>query len=246
MLTLDGNDDDEQYCCTIMIVIVCRNARTLLERTLSDIQALGDPRVQIIVIDGDSSDGTFMVLDCWRDALFHCASEPDKGIYDAMNKGWQAAPENSYILFLGAGDRVLSLPTTADMIDNRGRPIPVIIGDCMVGNKLFVSRWDSGMRFRNTAHHQSLLIHKSSYRYPPFDETLKIFADWDFNLRLLHAGMRAKRVERFRSFAEPDGVSARPDLDEVRRVAQRHGGAWAGWVAWARYRAFLAWRRVHR
>lgn len=236
--------EDGNWRCAISIVIVCRNAHDLLERTLRGIQALGDARVQTIVIDGQSADGTRALLESKRDELFHFVSEQDRGIYDAMNKGWRAAPEDSYILFLGAGDQVLTLPANDEMVDASGLPAPVVMGDCMVGNTLFTSRWDPGMRFHNTAHHQSLLIHKSIHPAPPFDDSLRIFADWDFNLRLFRTGIRARRVERFRAFAAPGGVSARPDLEEVRRVARRHGGAWAGWVAWARFRAFLAWRQL--
>lgn len=231
---------------TICVVIVCRNARLLLERTLLSVQGLNDPRLQTIVIDGHSTDGTLELLDCWRDKLLCFTSEPDTGIYDAMNKGWRAAPDKSYILFLGAGDYVLELPKIEEMVGGGGTLPSVIMGDCMVGKTLFTSRWDTRMRFYNTAHHQSLLIHKSIHPTPPFNDTFRIFADWDFNLRLLRSGIRAKRVERFRSFAEPDGVSARPDLAEVKRVARLHSGAWAGWVAWARYKAFFVWRNIRR
>lgn len=228
----------------ICVVIVCRDARSLLEKTLLNIQGLDDPRLQVIVIDGQSTDGTLQLLNSWREKLLHFESEPDTGIYNAMNKGWRAAPEDSYILFLGAGDYILELPKFEEMIGADGAVPLVIMGDCMIGNALFISRWDGRMRFYNTAHHQSLLIHKSIHPDPPFNDTLRVFADWDFNLRLLRSGIQAKRVKRFRSFAEPGGVSARPNLIEIKKVARFHSGAWAGWVAWARYKAFFVWRKI--
>ena len=230
----------------ISVIVVSRNAGVALERTLRHMQALGDPRVRLIVIDGASSDGTPRLLDAWRERLYYHVSEPDTGIYDAMNKGWRAAVDGSYILYLGAGDSALTLPSPEEAANPDGSAAPVVMGDCMIGDSLFVSRWDRGMRFHNTAHHQSLLIHKQVHPEPPFDASLRIFADWDFNLRLLNAGIHAKRVERFRAYAEPDGKSSNPDLREVRRVAQRHGGAWVGYLAWARYRAFLVWREIRR
>jgi len=205
---------------------------------------LGDPRVRLVVIDGASSDGTGGLLNHWANRLLFWVSEPDSGIYDAMNKGWLAAEEDSYVIFLGAGDKVLALPAPEDTVNDDGTMAPVLIGDCLIGASLFVSRWDRGMRFHNTAHHQALLIHKSLHTNPPFDSRLRIFADWDFNLRLFHAGIRAKRVDSFRAYAEPDGVSSKPDLREVVAVATRHGGRWAGLVAWLRYRAFLLWRAL--
>ena len=230
----------------ISVIIVCRNARNALERTLRHTLMLGDERVRLIVIDGASDDGTVSLLHAWRGRLFHCVSEPDSGIYDAMNRGWLAATDDSYVMYLGAGDKVLTLPAPEDTLNADGSLSPVLLGDCLVGDSLFVSRWDRSMRHHNTAHHQALLVHKSLHPAPPFDSRLRIFADWDFNLRLFHAGVRAKRVERFRAYAEPDGASANPDLSEVVAVATRHGGAWAGCVAWARYRAFLVWRALKR
>lgn len=230
----------------ISVIIVCRNAGAALERTLRHMQALGDPRLRLIVIDGASTDCTTSVLDAWREQLHYCVSEPDMGIYDAMNKGWRAAVDDSYILYLGAGDSILTLPTPEETANPDGSTAPIVIGDCMIGDSLFVSRWDRSMSFHNTAHHQSLLIHKEVHPEPPFDASLRIFADWDFNLRLFHAGIHAKRVESFCAYAEPDGKSSNPDLHEVKKVAQRHGGAWAGYFAWTRYRTFLTWREVRR
>lgn len=224
---------------TISVIIVCRNAKYLLEETLCNIDALKDPRIQTIVVDGNSTDGTKSLLNLWKARLFYFISEEDKGIYDAMNKGWSIARSESYILFLGAGDYILQLPKNEELFDSHGCLHSVIIGDCLMGRTLFTSRWDSGMRFHNTAHHQALLVHKPINAKPPFDCSLNIFADWDFNLRLFYAGVRAKRVDRFRSFAKPNGVSAHPDIAEVVKVAKRHSGSWAGWVAWARYRVFL-------
>jgi glycosyltransferase involved in cell wall biosynthesis len=228
----------------ISVIIVCRNSGASLERTLLYMHELNDPRLRLIVIDGASTDGTATLLSVWRDRLHHFVSEPDNGIYDAMNKGWRAAIENSHVLYLGAGDWPLTLPTSEETRNPDGTPVPVIIGDCVIGDSLFVSHWDNNMRFHNTAHHQSLLIYKQVHPEPPFDASLRIFGDWDFNLRLFSAGIRAKRVERFRSYAEPGGASSHPDLGEVKRVAQRHGGVLVGYVAWTRYRAFLIWREL--
>jgi glycosyltransferase involved in cell wall biosynthesis len=231
---------------TISIIIVCRNACVALEKTLRHMFELGDQRVRLIVIDGASNDGTLSVLDACRERLFYCVSEPDNGIYDAMNKGWVAAVDDSYVMYLGAGDKVLTLPAPEDTLNADGSAAQVLMGDCLIGDSLFVSRWGRSMRYHNTAHHQALLIHKRLHPGPPFDSRLRIFGDWDFNLRLFNAGIQAKHVERFRAYAAPDGTSSNPDLQEVVAVATRHSGQWAGCFAWARYRAFLIWRELRR
>ena len=229
----------------IAVVIVCRNACAALAATLDSLRALADPRLLTIVIDGASSDATPELLLARRDQLFHTVSESDRGIYDAMNKGWQASPADAYVLYLGAGDHLVELPEAAALHDECGEPWPVVMGDCMVGTYIFRSRWSRELRLRNTAHHQALMIHKSVHPAPPFDTSLRVYADWEFNLRLMHRGVTAHHVPQLRAYAEPGGISSgHHNLDEIRSVASRHGGPLVGLASWALNRASL-WRRRH-
>jgi glycosyltransferase involved in cell wall biosynthesis len=59
-----------------------------------------------MIIDGGSEDNKLDIIKKYEDRLSYWVSERDSGIYDAMNKGWEAAAPNSFILFLGAGDRL--------------------------------------------------------------------------------------------------------------------------------------------
>ena len=226
----------------IAVVVVCRNALAALQRTLASLAGLADPRLRVIVIDGASGDGTPAFLLAGAGALFHARSEPDGGIYDAMNKGWQAAPADAHVLYLGAGDLLLQVPVDAALHDAQGRPHPVVIGQVSIGRQAFRSRWGGEMRLRNTAHHQALLVHKSVSPQPPFDSSLRVYADWDFNLQLLRRGVVAHAVDSLRAVAEPGGASWHHDLAEIRAVASRHGGPLTGWAAWALNRVSL-WRR---
>lgn len=229
----------------IAVVVVCRNALAALRPTLESVLAQQDPRVRLYVVDGASGDGSAAYLRTLADAVAGWVSEPDSGIYDAMNKGWRMAPDRAYVLYLGAGDRLLSLPANANLLDERRQPWPVVLGHCTVGTMEFQSRWGFEMRLRNTAHHQALMIHKAVSPDPPFDTGLRIYADWDFNLRLMRFGLRGRKVGGFHSFAEPGGASWIHDLHEIRRVARRHGGRLAELASVALNRASL-FRRRHR
>lgn len=216
----------------IAIVIVCRNALAPLQATIASVQALADPRVRLHVVDGASEDGTPAFLRDSSDALAGWLSEPDAGIYDAMNKGWRMAAAEAWVLYLGAGDTLLALPPTAELFDRAGRPWPVLLGRCSIGGQAFRSRWGAEMHLRNTAHHQALLLHKPVSPEPPFDTRLRVYGDWDFNLRLLRRGLKARPIASLQTHAEPGGVSWHHDLDEIRQVAQRHGGRLAGIAAY--------------
>lgn len=209
---------------SIAVIVVVRNALEPLQATLDSVFALDHPRVRLIVIDGASTDGTQAYLESIKTQLHFTISEPDRGIYDAMNKGWHAAPADSFVLYMGAGDLIRSLPSPDELTGAAKQGISVLLGRCMVGEMSFQSRWTREMYLRNVAHHQAMMVRKTLHPTAPFDVGYRVYGDWEFNLRLFKAGARAQYIESFQTFADPDGVSARHGLREITRVARRHGG----------------------
>ena len=216
----------------IAVITVCRNPGALLHEAIASVQALHDPRVRQIVIDGASTDGTPAYLQSIGDPLHHWRSEPDGGIYDAMNKGWAAAPADAWVLCLGADDRLLQLPADEELRAAEAAGHGIVYGSTLVGSRAFRSRLDAGIRFRNTLHHQSMLVHKVLAPAPPFDTRYRVYGDWEFNLRLWRGGASAVHSAALRAYAAPGGASAPRPLVESYRVARRHGGLLAGVVAW--------------
>ena len=90
----------------LSIITVCYNCTSSIEKTVKSILAQKEDSVQYIVIDGASSDGTLDVLKQYSNKIDILVSEPDEGIYDAMNKGIGLA-EGKYLLFINAGDILL-------------------------------------------------------------------------------------------------------------------------------------------
>ena len=87
----------------ISVVTVCYNAADSIEQTMLSVLGQSYPDIEYIVIDGGSTDGTVDIIKKYTDRLAYWVSEPDKGIYDAMNKGIAAAT-GSYINFMNSGD----------------------------------------------------------------------------------------------------------------------------------------------
>lgn len=87
----------------ISVVTVCYNAADSIEQTMLSVLGQSYPDIEYIVIDGGSTDGTVDIIKKYADRLAYWVSEPDKGIYDAMNKGIAAAT-GSYINFMNSGD----------------------------------------------------------------------------------------------------------------------------------------------
>ena len=208
----------------LTIVTVVHNAVERLTSSFESVSALHRDDVQYIIVDGGSKDRTLEFLQTHNEQLEYWLSEPDHGIYNAMNKAVQLAAAGTYILFLGAGDRILHLPE-ADTIDHaKSSGIHLLYGDVLIGECLFSSSFNGKLRYRNTLHHQGMFLLKVSSRAPWFDERLKVFADWDLNLSLFQRGVAAKRLDYVIAFAEPGGVSASLHLSEIMRMIHRRCG----------------------
>lgn len=87
----------------ISVITVCYNAAASLEETMLSVLNQTYDKVEYIVIDGGSKDGTLDIIKKYANRLAYWTSEPDKGIYDAMNKGISKATGN-WVNFMNAGD----------------------------------------------------------------------------------------------------------------------------------------------
>lgn len=87
----------------ISIITVSYNAASTIEQTILSVIQQEYPNIEYIVIDGGSTDGTVDIIRKYEDKIVYWVSEPDEGIYDAMNKGIRRAT-GEYLYFLGADD----------------------------------------------------------------------------------------------------------------------------------------------
>lgn len=89
----------------VSIITVCYNAKDTIESTINSIRDQVYDNIEYIVVDGDSTDGTKEIIEQNRDAINIYISEPDKGLYYAMNKGLDIA-NGEYVWFMNSGDRI--------------------------------------------------------------------------------------------------------------------------------------------
>jgi glycosyltransferase involved in cell wall biosynthesis len=205
--------------CVITVVL---NAAAELERTIASVlEQKAHRELDYLIIDGGSTDGTVDVIRRYADRLYFWSSEPDGGVYHAMNKGWSAAPRDSFVLFLGAGDLIISLPQGLDGYGSRD----ILYGRVLMGEeRVFRPRADFHLKLYNSLHHQALLINKGCHPQPPFDTRYRLYADFDLNLRLLQNGARFVEAPDFLSRALPGGLSDHRDFPESLRVIGKNFG----------------------
>lgn len=210
----------------ITVITVVKNGACFLEETiLSVIEKMAAGKIDYIIIDGGSTDGTIDIIKRYEDHVSSWVSEQDNGIYDAMNKGWSAAAENSFILFLGAGDRIISLPGDMSCYCTKD----VVYGTVNMGEKtVFTAKADFYLKLYNSLHHQALLVNKAFHPTPPFDLRYRIYADFDFNQRLMIGGANFVYSPDFFGYALPGGVSDRKCFAEsLGIVSSNYGFLWA-------------------
>lgn len=204
---------------SLTVITVVLNGEDSLEQTILSVKSQNCYSLKYIIIDGGSTDKTLDIIRKHEDGLAHWRSQRDRGIYDAMNTGWQMVEQDSYVLFLGSGDKLLSLPDLSLY-----RESDVIFGDVYIGDKLFVSHTGFRLMLGNTVHHQALMVKKSVHTMPPFNLDYRIYSDFDFNQRLYKRGIKFRKVAGFISYASEGGVSAHKDEKEMLKIVRKNYG----------------------
>ena len=170
---------------------VVRNDTQGLQRTMDSVAGQDYSPIEYIIVDGASTDGTRDVLRRREAEIDLWISEPDGGIYEAMNKGIRLAT-GQYICFINAGDRFDS----ADTVSRMFLPPPVaelLWGDCIIEGRNG-EEYDCARDVLKTLHrqmtvcHQSLFVKRSALLARPFDVSFRIAADYDFLCERLLAG----------------------------------------------------------
>jgi glycosyltransferase involved in cell wall biosynthesis len=178
------------------IITVTFNAERTLESTIKSIFRQTYTNFEFIIVDGKSTDGTVEVIKKHKTGITKWISEPDQGLYDAMNKGMQLAT-GDYIWFMNAGDEIygsdtlelISAMNTGEdiyygemmLVDANGKEIG--LRSKMTSQKLPAKlNWKS-MRKGMAVGHQSFIIKKSAA--PEFDITYRFSADIDWIIKCL-------------------------------------------------------------
>ncbi len=204
----------------ITIITVVYNDVNNLEKTINSVIGISYDNIEYLIIDGGSNDGTLDIIKKYEYYIGYWISEKDNGIYDAMNKGWSLADRESYILYLGSGDTLLTLPSLSSFDDKS-----VVYGDVSIGSEYeHISKISSMTRICNTIHHQAMMVPKQVSIDPPFITKYRMYADFDFNQRMIINKVNFIRDDNFRAYAEPGGVTAKTNSWELASVSYKNYG----------------------
>lgn len=210
----------------LSIITVNRNDRDGLAKTLASVhEQQSFAACEHLVIDGGSTDGSIDVIRRYADRLAHWVSEPDAGIYAAMNKGI-ARSRGEFLLFLNSGDWLapdVLAATFADFptVDVAYGNLQFMIGD--QPGKLWVPPEPADLNFsfwvRGTLPHGATFIRRRLLAERGYDENYRIVADREFFFRTYLRGEATfAHVDRLVSYFPRGGISNDPRHAELRQA----------------------------
>lgn len=185
----------------ITVATVTWNAGTVLERTLLSVEEQDYADVQHVIVDGASSDDTLTMVRLYQERNTHpdreitLLSEPDHGLYDAMNKAIQLA-EGDYIIFLNAGDKFHEASTLSKVVAFADNAPAVLYGDTDIvdNNGRFLRKrhlrpprelsWRSFKRGMLVCH-QAFFARVDIAKKTPYDTNYRFSADYDWCIRIM-------------------------------------------------------------
>lgn len=208
------------------IITVCRNAEELIGSTISSLANQSFQDFEYLIVDGASKDKTLSVVqDLAAKLPLHLVSEPDEGVYYAMNKGIRMA-QGEWIYFLNAGDDFVdsSVLLRVSALLKNAPDCEIAYGDVIYrgasGKRLVRFDWLSrdNLLFENLCH-QSVFGRRTAFeRLGLFDTQFQINADYDWLLRVFRSGAPFKYLGIPISYYDDMGLSAR---EQVKLKAER-------------------------
>ncbi|MFZ2541983.1 MAG: glycosyltransferase family 2 protein [Gallionella sp.] len=197
---------------TISIGIVVYNGIEHIRRALESVVIQSYKNIELIVVDGGSSDGTQDVLNEYAAHISVLVSEPDKGIYDAMNKVCSLAT-GDWLIFLGCDDVLLdTIGKTAALLIS---PDTVYHGDVIkrTSGNIYGGKFSKYRLIRYNFCHQALFYPRKVYKKYSYNIDYRWLADYAYNLRLVGDATPFVYTGVVVSIFNDEGRSASGDAD---------------------------------
>lgn len=248
-----------QYQPLITVIVAAYNKHATLQQCLDSVVQQTYRNVELIVIDGGSSDGTTDVLSNYSARMAYCISEPDRGIYHAWNKAL-AKTNGEWICFLGADDFLWDRQVLSRIVVQLERvPFDINVAYSQVNlidendDVLYPigQPWNEvkqGFRQLMCIPHPAVMHRNRLFKkHGVFDESFRIAGDYELLSRELFHNDASYIPDIVFSGMRQGGVSSAPvntllAVREVRAAQRKNGICWPG-VGWlfALIRAYLRW-----
>ena len=235
------------------VITVTYNAAAVLEDTIQSVITQTYHHVEYIIVDGGSTDGTLDIVAQYRDRIATIVSEPDKGLYDAMNKGMRLAT-GDYLCFLNAGDSFHEDDTLQSIAHSlTGSALPdVIYGQTELvdseGHFVRMRRLSAPEHLNWKSFRQGMLVcHQAFFAKralaEPYDLRYRFSADFDWCIRVMKRAHTLHNTHLTLIDYLEEGMTTRnrrASLCERFRIMVKH----YGWVSTVLHHAWFVVRAV--
>ncbi len=224
----------------VSVITVCWNAAATLEACLASVAAQTYPAIEHVIIDGASTDGTAAILARHRDRIAVLVSEPDRGLYDAMNKG-VARASGTFVIFMNADDHFATPRAVEQAMAEiqRGPEADVFYGSILVRDGGRTIRHDPPPPERvpeemilGCLPHQATFARRTVFdRTGPFDLRWRRHADYDWWLKVLaDPAIRVRRIGTLVASyalggASSDLAKGQPEVHAIQNAAALYRSA---------------------
>lgn len=207
----------------LSIITINRNNAEGLRKTIESVVSQTFTDYEYLVIDGGSTDGSVDVIKEYANKITYWVSEPDTGIYNAMNKGIRRA-KGEYCLFLNSGDRLCNDRVIEEVF------LHGITEDIVCANAIFEKsdlhndrlifspeKIKASDLILNFLPHQAAFVKRSLFEeISYYDETIYVISDWAFFIKaLLIYKSSYRKINLFLSICDTTGLSNNPDNNEL-------------------------------
>lgn len=231
----------------VSIITINYNNSEGLERTLKSVRSQSYSDYEHVVIDGGSKDNSVDIIKSYEDHLSFWVSEPDGGIYNAMNKG-VANSNGEYCLFLNSGDVLCDNNSLLRICSNEFYE-DVVAANLMVDNSVKGAnippdRISLEYLLASSLPHPSTLIKRDLLVALPYKENYKIVSDWIFFFEALVINCKSFRhVNDYLSVFYTDGISGNKQkarAEQVQFLNEIYGDVFIRFIEDSYTRAFIS------
>lgn len=170
----------------VSVITVSYSAKATIESTILSVINQTYPYIEYIIIDGGSTDGTVDIIKKYAHKISYWVSEPDKGIYDAMNKGMKIA-KGDWVIFIGSDDVFYNDDVILKVASRMISSDRIYYGNVILktSQRLYPFRIKSKYQLCLTNFcHQAIFYPRVVYKYRFYDTDYKLWADYVYNLNL--------------------------------------------------------------
>ena len=193
------------------VITVVLNAAATIENTIKSVIMQDYGNVEYIILDGGSVDGSIDIIKKYSENISVFLSEPDSGIYNAMNKAI-ALSSGDMIVFMNSGDSFVDLTALSRIAVNIDEDTDIIIAKELIEGKVcktYSKDENKSVYIDAFFPHQATFSKTELYKKDgKFDESFRICADYDWILREYYLGRKLKWIDEVVSVYDADGISS--------------------------------------